>query len=190
MRYTFSSLEGKILIASPKLEDHIFKKSIIYIFMHDQNGALGIILNHKIGYISNHELLSLFNKSVNKVRVEKLPIVFGGPINTERMIALSTSNHNSRQFNSLQSIILHTNIYNFIENCIIKGSKSKFLLARGVSAWDATQLEEEIAENTWFIIQKEVDLIFSHKIKDKWLLIATKLGINNANFIVPYSGNA
>jgi len=108
MKHKFSSLEGKILIASPKLEDGFFEKSLIYIFMHDKNGALGVILNYDIGSVSNHELLNLFDKHSNKVEIEKLPIVFGGPVNTERIIALSIDKKQEKKLNSLKSIVLHT----------------------------------------------------------------------------------
>ncbi|MSO14275.1 YqgE/AlgH family protein [Candidatus Aquarickettsia rohweri] len=190
MKTNFNSLEGKILIASPKLEDRFFEKSLIYIFMHDRNGVLGVILNHEIGSVSNHELLKLFDKNIDKIKDEKLPIVFGGPVNTERIIALSIDKKQEQQFSSLQSIVLHTDIQNFVKNFIIKSNKSKFLLARGISAWDSNQLEDEIAENSWFIIQPKIELIFSHKIKNKWSFAIEQLGIKDSSFIAPYSGNA
>ena len=190
MKHKFSSLEGKILMASPRLEDRFFEKSLIYIFMHDKNGAFGVILNHEIGSVSNHELLKLFDKNINKVKVERLPIVFGGPVNTERIIALSIDKQREKQFSSLQSIVLHTDIQNFVKNFIIKNNKSKFLLARGISAWDSSQLEDEIAENSWFIIQPNIDLIFSHEMKNKWSFAIEELGIKNSTHIAPYSGNA
>jgi putative transcriptional regulator len=190
MKHKFNSLEGKILVASPKLGDRFFEKSLIYIFMHDKNGALGVILNHEIGSVSNHELLKLFDKNVEKVKIEKLPIVFGGPVNSERIIALSIDKQQEKQFNTLQSIVLHTDIQNFVKNFIIKNNKAKFLLARGVSAWDSSQLENEIEENSWFIIQPKLDLIFSHEMKNKWSFAIEELGIKNFAYIAPYSGNA
>ena len=186
MKHKFNSLEGKILVASPKLGDRFFEKSLIYIFMHDKNGALGVILNHEIGSVSNHELLKLFDKNVEKVK----PIVFGGPVNSERIIALSIDKQQEKQFSTLQSIVLHTDIQNFVKNFIIKNNKAKFLLARGVSAWDSSQLENEIAENSWFIIQPKLDLIFSHEMKNKWSFAIEELGIKNSAYIAPYSGNA
>lgn len=190
MKHKFSSLEGKILIASPKLEDRFFEKSLIYIFMHDKNGALGVILNHEIGSVSNHELLKLFDKSTDKVKFEKLPIVFGGPVNSERIIVLSIDAQQEKQFSSLQSIVLHTDIQSFVKNFTIKNNKLKFLLARGISAWNSSQLENEIAENSWFVIQAKVDLIFSHEMKNKWSFAIEELGIKDSMYIVPYSGNA
>ncbi|WPX96416.1 YqgE/AlgH family protein [Candidatus Bandiella euplotis] len=190
MENKFNSLEGKILVASPKLEDRFFEKSLIYIFMHDQSGALGVILNHTIGSVSNHELLKLLDKDTDKVRTKKLPIVFGGPVNTERMLALSINKEQEKNFADMQSVTLHTDIQNFVKDHVLKNSQSKFLLIRGISAWDSTQLQEEIAENNWFIIQPKVDLIFSQKTKDKWSPIVKKLGVNDSVYIVPYTGHA
>ena len=190
MKHKFSSLEGKILMASPRLEDRFFEKALIYIFMHDQNGAFGVILNHEIGSVSNHELLKLFDKNTNKIKIERLPIVFGGPVNTERIIALSIDKQQEKQFSSMQSIVLHTDIQNFVKNFIIKNDKSRFLLARGISAWSSNQLEDEIEENSWFIIQPNIDLIFSHDMKNKWSFAIEELGIKNSTYIAPYSGNA
>ena len=111
-------------------------------------------------------------------------------MNTERIIALSIDKQQEKQFSSMQSIVLHTDIQNFVKNFIIKNDKSKFLLARGISAWDSNQLEDEITENSWFVIQPNIDLIFSHEMKNKWSFAIEKLGIKNSTYIAPYSGNA
>ena len=191
MKHKFASLEGKMLVASPRLEDRFFQKSLIYIFMHDENGALGIILNQVIGSISNKELLKLLNKSADKVINNKFPIVFGGPVNTEKVIALSLSKKQEKNFSHLQSITLHTDIQNFVKDCILKNTTSQFLLARGISAWDSGQLEDEITQNAWFISNPNIDLIFSQKIKDKWSSVIEDLGLlKNSVYIAPYSGNA
>ena len=194
MQYTknkFTSLEGKILVASPRLEDRFFEKSLIYIFMHDENGALGIILNQVIGSVSNQELLKLLDKTTVRITDSKSPIVFGGPVNTEKVIALSINKEQEKNFSHLQSITLHTDIQDFIKDCILKNTTSKFLLVRGVSAWDSGQLEDEIAQNTWFISNPNIDLIFSQQIKDKWSSVIKSMGLlKNSAYIAPYTGNA
>ena len=194
MQYTknkFTSLEGKILVASPRLEDRFFEKSLIYIFMHDENGALGIILNQVIGSVSNQELLKLLDKTIDRITDSKSPIVFGGPVNTEKIIALSINKEQEKNFSHLQSITLHTDIQSFIKDCILKNTTSKFLLARGVSAWDSGQLEDEITQNTWFISNPNVDLIFSQQIEDKWSSVIESMGLlKNSAYIAPYTGNA
>jgi putative transcriptional regulator len=187
----FNSLEGKILVASPKLKDTFFKKALLYIFMHDEKCALGMIFNHKIGTVSTDELLKLLDKKdAAKLKCKDLPIMFGGPINTEKIIALSISKEQEKFFSVSQSITLHSDIESFIRNCMMKSTTSKFLLVRGFSAWGANQLENELAENSWFITQPSLDLLFSQKTKDKWASVIAKLGLEDHLYIVPYTGNA
>ena len=191
MKSKFTSLEGKVLVASPGLEDGFFRKSLIYLFMHDENGALGIIFNHIIGSISNQELLKLLDKKTDKIASSNLPIVFGGPVNTEKVIAFSINKEQEKNFSHLQSITLHTDIQNFIKNYILKNVTSKVLFAKGISTWDSGQLEHEIDQNTWFISDPNIDLIFSQEIKDKWTSAIESLGLlKNPAYIAPYTGNA
>ena len=191
MKSNYYSFEGKILIASPKIRDRFFEKSLIYIFMHDKNGVLGIILNYEIGMISNHELLRSCNKNIKNTKHHKLPIMFGGPVDADKIIALSVKNKGTAYSGHLYTTVLHTNIHNFIKNIIIKqDGRARFLLVRGISAWSTHQLESEIDGNSWFIIHPTIDLIFSNKIQNKWDFAIKSLGIENPFFIAPYVGVA
>ena len=116
MKNKFCSLEGKILIASPNMEDSLFKQTVIYIFMHDKDGALGVILNRQVGFISNHELLTLFNDDIGKAKLEQLPIFYGGPVGNERMVALSIEKYRV----GLESVILYTDMQSFVKNSFIQ----------------------------------------------------------------------
>ena len=42
------SLEGRILVATPSLNASYFEKTVIYIYAHDEEGALGTIINKKL----------------------------------------------------------------------------------------------------------------------------------------------
>lgn len=188
---SFKSMEGKFLIASPYLDDSYFEKSIVYIFAHDQNGALGVIINQKIGVITTEDLLKLINVK-NKIKVsKKLPVLFGGPLNTERIIGLSLNkNHKKLSDGSPKILNLHTDMTKFVKGVASDKVYSKLLLIKGISAWDASQLEDEIAENSWFTMPARLDIIFSQKIKYKWDAVIKELGLTNFNHLVSYSGKA
>jgi putative transcriptional regulator len=190
MKNKLCSLEGNILVASPSLEDKFFEKSLIYVFMHDSNGALGVILNQTIGSISNHDLIKLINKKVDNVKAKKMPILFGGPINTEKIIALSINKQQEKKFSQLNAITLHTDMQNFVKDFVVNNNSSKILLARGISAWNANQLEAEIEENSWFIMEPDINVIFSQQHKKKWSSSIEKIGIKNSIYVAPYSGHA
>ena len=195
----FNSLVGKILVASPNLEDKHFERSLVYIFMHDENGAVGAILNHKIGTISNKVLLKMLGKRASKKLADlDMPVVFGGPVNTQNIIALGLTEIEDSLNNKLESskttkkqyITLYSNLKMFIDERNKNAKAEDFILVRGISAWDSNQLENEIISNDWFIVQPDLRMIFSQKFENKWKFFIDQLGIGGDKCIVSYSGHA
>lgn len=185
------SLEGKLLVASPHLDDPYFGKALIYVCAHDASGAIGVVINQRIGMISYNDFM--FNNERSKIsstmKQKKFPLMFGGPVNTDILIALSLKNKDSNTSLQNSDIAVQTDINKFFKDLIKKNKATKFLLVKGVSVWDKQQLEEEIEENTWFVTDATPDMIFSQKPKDKWAFNMKKLGIINHYELVHYSGN-
>lgn len=183
-------LEGKLLVASPNLEDPYFSRSIIYICTHDEAGALGIIINQKIGMVSYNDFVFVNQKDESILnKNKKIPLMFGGPVNTDMLIALSMK-YQKESLLIKQNFIVHTDIISFFKKYHSKNKNTeKFILAKGVSAWDSQQLEEEVESNDWLVIEADPELIFSQKRGDKWAGVIKKLGIVDPLGLVQYSGN-
>ena len=86
------SLQGKFLIATPQMPDPRFKEQVIYICSHNDEGAMGLIVNHPSEY-SLYEIL----KSVNiEVLIDDLPPIYiGGPVEVEAAFFLYSSEYES-----------------------------------------------------------------------------------------------
>lgn len=184
------SLEGKLLVASPHLNDPYFNRSLVYICAHDTAGAIGIIVNQKIGMVSYADLLFANERTAQRsLSKKKIPLMFGGPVNTDMLVALSLKK-SDKKIAINHKLVVHTDILDFFKNLSKKPSKApaKFILAKGVTAWDTQQLEEELSENTWFVVNPSTDLIFSQKRGDKWGSVIKELGITNFRELVHYSG--
>ena len=78
----------------------------------------------------------------------------------------------------------------FIQDFLHKNTKKKFILVRGISAWESKQLENEIANNDWFIVQPDLKELFSSKTKNKWQYLTDQIGLKDGKYIVSYTGNA
>jgi putative transcriptional regulator len=81
------NLTDNFLIAMPALEDPYFSNALVYICEHNENGALGIIVNRPI----DMDLAGLFDKIDIKLSAEnlaKLPVYFGGPVQLDRGFVL------------------------------------------------------------------------------------------------------
>ena len=75
------------LIAMPAMADSHFAKTLVYICEHNEQGALGIIVNRP----TNLTLGELFDQTkipVSEFKLSGMPVYFGGPVQTDRGFVL------------------------------------------------------------------------------------------------------
>ncbi|CAG7592892.1 hypothetical protein MHYMCMPSP_01199 [Hyalomma marginatum] len=204
----FQSLEGKILVASPYINDQNFEQSLVYICMHDENGAVGVIINQRIGriaevdlnnYIKDFQNLVVKKNKLTTQQVERLyspskrrnyPVLFGGPVYSDKIVVLSLTKEQEKSFAKNQHLTLYTDMVSFLKEYVSGKSHSKLLFAKGIAAWNPSQLEEEVSENNWFVVPASIDLLFSQRSKSKWEDLIKKFGIKKYHNLVGYSGTA
>ncbi|AEI88522.1 MAG: Putative transcriptional regulator, AlgH/UPF0301 family [Candidatus Midichloria mitochondrii] len=204
----FQSLGGKVLVASPYISDQNFEQSLVYICMHDENGAVGVIINQRIGriaeadlnnYIKDFQSLVVKKNRLTSQQMERLyspsrrrnyPVLFGGPVYSDKIVVLSLTKEQEKSFAENQHLTLYTDIVAFLKEYISGKSHSKLLFAKGIAAWNPSQLEEEVSENNWFVVPASIDLLFSQRSKSKWEDLIKKFGIEKYHNLVGYSGTA
>lgn len=186
----FQSLEGKMLIASRLSDESCFGKSIIYLCAHDENGAIGVIVNNRIGSLNLKDAIK-FDSHRYKKYDKTFPVVFGGPVESSRFIILSLEKSKGTFSNIMNNnITMHIDCDHFLNNYVSAKSDDKFLVAKGIAAWEASQLESEIAENSWIIAEADPDIIFSQRIKNKWDRMIKNIGVKDLSNLVSYTGDA
>ena len=86
-------LTGKLLLAMPNMGDQRFAKAVIYICAHNNSGAMGLVINHKIPKLGINELLKQLNISVPSENTTLLPkeVMAGGPVETARGFILHSN---------------------------------------------------------------------------------------------------
>lgn len=166
----FFIMKGKILVSSPSLlSDTIFNKSVILIVDKRRDGITGFILNKTGGF--------LFTKNKNNSSSKKYEFGFGGPVSDETFYLLKSEkiheesimiDHNYYWGNDVQLII------NQIENGKI--NKENVIFFQGYSGWDEQQLDYEIENKSWIIIDKFDRDIFRFKEKNCWNKIISEIG--------------
>ena len=153
--------QGRILISEPLLSDTYFKRSVVLITEHSENGTVGFVLNKPIDLMIN-EVLGDFPKIDSQVYV-------GGPVAKDTIHFLHT-------LGDIVPGAVHVigNIYwggdfdefkKIIETGKIKPSQVRFFL--GYSGWRPQQLEEEITENAWLVTEVDSSKIMTAE-KDIW----------------------
>lgn len=175
-----SSLTNQLLIAMPGMADPNFSTTVTLICEHNDDGALGIVINRPLTLT----LAGLFEQLDvhNPVSSEAgNAVVAGGPIGPERGFVL----HGAEQSyeNTLPvSAAIHLTLSRDVIDAMASGrGPAKSLVALGYAGWGEGQLEAEMLANAWLSVPATPELVFDTPFAERWDSAARTLGIDIAS---------
>jgi len=182
------NLTNHFLIAMPALMDPNFYHTVTYICEHNEEGAMGIIINRPAGLVLGEVLDQIDIKAATESLVEQ-PIYVGGPVQPDRGFVIhppGTIWESTLQINDQLNVTTSKDILSAIAEG--KGPENT-LVALGYAGWEAGQLEQEMADNTWLSGPAAPDIIFHHSANKRWEAAAKLLGVD-LNLISSDAGHA
>jgi len=190
----FQSFRNHFLIAMPHLEDSNFSGTVTYICEHNEEGALGVVINKPLEQLQVAELfaqLELPNPNSGLTEAEELVshIYEGGPVHHERGFIIHTGGANwdsSLQVSDELSLTTSVDVLDAIAN---RQGPEQILIALGCAGWDAGQLEKELQENTWLTCVANQEVLFDTPDENKLQAAAGLLGID-INLLSGEAGHA
>ena len=182
-------LLGKLLIASPGLEDIRFQDSVILICEHTKNATMGLILNKPLYNFNTSQFLKKMKIS-SVTNIKPNPTFFGGPVHLNQGFII----HSDEKKYKTSEDILDGVMITSSEEILIDISKDKSpehaKIFLGCAVWDQGQLDNEILENSWIITNSSKDLIFHNHLEfSLWKKCLKDMGIDPSK-LVSYSGSA
>jgi len=165
----------QILIALPDMQDQRFNQAIILICEHNEEGAMGLVLNNPTN-VNTEQVFTELNLNTPKTNHA---ILNGGPLKENNGFIL---HNNSQKFES--SIKIHENLSlttskDLLESLSKHQFQSDWQFILGYSGWSAGQLESEIAENTWLTCPLNLNLIFNTPKEQQWEKALALIGIKD-----------
>jgi len=180
------SLKHHLLIAMPQLEDSWFGGTVTYLVEHNEDGAMGIVLNRKMPVT--------FDEICEQLDIPRLPgvspeILSGGPVSPENGFILHRQQgHWTSTLNVTE--LSHLTTSKDILKAIAAGDGPKdFHLSLGYAGWDAKQLDEEIRSNSWLTVEATDEILFDTPMEDIYNKSLAALGIS-AEFLSGDAGHA
>ncbi len=170
-------LEGRILIAMPTMSDPRFKKTIILLCTHNEEGAMGIVLNKNMEAFTFGSLLEQLEIQHDS-NLEKTRVHFGGPVDAERGFILHSTDTVQENSTVIGEGIALTATLDMLERMATGEGPDSSFIALGYAGWGPGQLEAEIQENGWLIVDADPDLVFSDQLTGKWQAAIDKLGFD------------
>lgn len=182
-------LGGKLLIASPLIGDPRFDRAVIYVCAHDDQTAMGLILNRPLTGLRLPDLLEQLDIS-GAEHVQDTPVLEGGPVDRDRGFVLHTLDVDCGPATERvgQDLGL-TATREILQALASEKAPSRALMALGYAGWAPGQLEDEIGLNAWLVADADHGLIFDDNPDDKWARALAKLGVT-PEFLTAASGNA
>jgi len=171
-------LTGQLLIAMPGMRDPRFSRSVIYMCAHNEQGAMGLVLNRLMDNITLPDLLIQLGID-QKIPDDAIRILFGGPVETGRGFVLHSTDYAAGDTLRVDEEVGLTASLDILRAIASGDGPRQRILALGYAGWGPGQLDAEIQANGWLSGPADQELLFDERLDDKWDRAIQKLGIDS-----------
>jgi len=187
------NLANQFLIAMPNMADPNFSRAVAFIFEHNAQGAMGIIINRPTKMQLAEVFLQLKLPCTHHAMDEQL-VLQGGPVQIEQGFVIhradKTGNGGNWEHSVQVSATVQITTSRDILAAIARGEGPPVaLVALGYAGWGAGQLEAELQANSWLTVDANESVLFDLPYAERWQAAVRLLGID-ASRLGPDAGHA
>ncbi|MGB4056465.1 MAG: YqgE/AlgH family protein [Alphaproteobacteria bacterium] len=178
-----NSLVGKLLLAMPGMGDPRFYRAVIFMCAHDDKGAMGLVINHTLAGVEFKNLLEQLSFSSDiKIDLSKfsIPVMAGGPVEGARGFILHSHDFKQRDTMAVGDDYAITGTIEALKDIATGHGPNRLLFLLGYAGWGPGQLDKEIQDNAWLVVDPDPALIFDAVPEEKWVRAIQKLGVDPA----------
>ena len=161
------SLQGKLLVSSPSLIDPNFRKTVVLVAHHDDDGAMGLVLSRPTDVAAYDAVPSL-----EGLPGAADPVFVGGPVQPDAFMVLAEFEDVDEAASPIMDGIGFMPADTEPEDLSIK----RLRLFAGYSGWGAGQLEAELEEPSWIVVDAEADDAFADDPDELWRTVLHRKG--------------
>ncbi len=183
-----TDLSNHFLLAMPNMADPNFSGAVVLVAEHSERGALGLVVN-KPTTMTLATLLERIDLSHHDDDQARMPVFFGGPVQTDRGFVLHQP---QGEWNSTVAIgpDLSLTTSKDVLEAVAKGEgPERLLVTLGYAGWGPGQLEAEISQNAWLTVKADPALLFDTPAEERFIQAYQMLGIDPA-LLSPAAGHA
>ncbi|MFZ4584931.1 MAG: YqgE/AlgH family protein [Acidimicrobiia bacterium] len=154
---------GRLLVGTPLLTDPNFARTVVLLLDHSADGAFGLILNRP----SDTTVAEVLHQWAADA-AEPGVVFVGGPVSPQGAVGLAHSlavdpvDAFAPLFNGIGTVDLDSETVPGLD---------RFRLFAGYAGWSAGQLEAEIEEGSWFVVESEPEDAWTRRPHDLWQVV-------------------
>ncbi len=155
-----NSLKGHLLIASPEMDSPFFTQTVILMLEHNEEGALGVVLNRMLEVTVGDISEKLFEEPFEWDK----PIHLGGPVPGPLMVIHTSEDLGDKE--ALPGVFTTVEASKVSE--IIQQRTEPILILANYSGWGPGQLESEFGWDSWLTLPATSDHVFWESSTELW----------------------
>jgi putative transcriptional regulator len=181
-------LTNNFLIAMPAMQEGFFAGTLTFICEHDENGALGLVVNRPIN-LTLYDMFSQINITLPETPYARIPVLVGGPVQVERGFILHDSSQDWQSTLRISEHLAMTTSRDILEAIGEGRGPANLLVTLGYAGWEPGQLEHEINENIWLTVPASHHILFDLPAEERLAAAMAQLGVNYS-MLVEDAGHA
>jgi putative transcriptional regulator len=145
-----TDLSGRLLVATPQIEDGVFHRAVVLLLHHDAEGAQGVVLNRPMEARVDAVLPDWQPHATSPAVLYE-----GGPVGLDSALGLVTVPGDlepvgvKRLFGGLGLLDLDT------PPPMVTSEVAGLRIFAGYAGWSPGQLEDEVRHGSWYVVESE-----------------------------------
>jgi putative transcriptional regulator len=167
------------LVAEPELRDPNFDHTVVYVLDHDGTGAMGLVINRVLAEGPLDRLLESVLEDAPPIDPDQtIRIYYGGPVQPEQPIVLHSREYHLPSTVDVEDGIAFTPSIDVLRDLARGQGPRQSLLAIGYAGWSPGQLEREISQGAWLVVDSDATLVFDAGVASKWERAFARRGVD------------
>ena len=158
------TLAGSLLLAHPAMKDPNFRRSVVLMSAHSEEGAMGVVLNRPMG-----KRLGQLSGDFALGPLAGVPLFIGGPVETKQLVLAAWQIRDD-------GFRMHFGIEPEKAVQLLEDKETHVRAFLGYSGWSAGQLENELKQRTWVVADVPEDLLTHTQDESLWRTVLAREG--------------
>jgi len=162
------------ILASPDLADPNFARSVVLLLQHNEDGAMGLVINHP-----TELTLGTFARSKEIAchpELHSLTVYRGGPVQTEVGFMLHTNDQLKERKEIIPGLFLSGSEESL--KILLEAGNTSMRLVMGYSGWGPKQLEDEMSQGSWISADATLKHLFETQSSQMWDTVLLDMGVH------------
>jgi putative transcriptional regulator len=167
-----TSLTGRLLVATPALVDPNFVRTVVLVLEHGDDGAVGVVLNRP-SELEVDDVLPGWGPHVTKPAV----LFQGGPVGLDGALAVGQVTGDAEGVPGFRPFGVGLGLVDLdTPTELVSGALGSLRVFAGYSGWGDDQLDTELEEGAWYVVDAEPDDVFGADVEELWRAVLRRQG--------------